>query len=306
MFKTKQISDIIIKPVIKHNKYNKETVRGYNYFPEPYSNICLMARKKSGKTNVIYRALEQCVKKGTNVFIFSPTVHMDATYEKMIHMLKKKKCNVIAKEHFIDENGVDLIKELLDIMAHDNDEIKEELTEPNQHHPLPLMFFGNDPHYKLEGMLTGGGCRLVERPPPKKEPKKEPKKGAGKLLTPESIIVFDDLSSDLRHKSVSKLLTKNRHYKLKTFFSCHSINNLDPMALSCIDNFLLFPNISNDKIEELKDKINISFKNDNKYENKLQKMYDYATEAPYSFLYIDRNNDCYRKNFNEKLIVDSE
>ena len=126
------------------------------------------------------------------------------------------------------------------------------------------------------------------------------------MITPEHILVFDDLSAEMRCKSISKLMTKNRHYKLKTFLSCHSVNNLEKMALSCIDVFHVFPNISNEKIEELKEKVNITFKNDSKKESKLQKIYDYATAKPYNFLYIDRNNGTFRKNFNEEIPIECE
>lgn len=307
MFNTKKISDIVIKPIIKTGKYNKNNVRAFDYYNEVYANTALMARKKSGKTNLLYNVLQECAGSGTNIYIFCPTINMDPTYEKMLTMLKKKKCVIATYEHFIDENGVDLIKQLLSIFNdkyNDKDEEEQdELTTNN--HPPPLMYFGNDKYYKHEGMLVGGGCRLTEKPPPKKETKKEQQKGKGsKLLTPENIIIMDDLSSDLRHKSITQLLTKNRHYKLKTFFSCHSINNLEPAAIVNIDNFHLFGNIPNDKIDELREKANITFKNDDKYNNKLQQLYDYATEEPYSFLYINRNDGTYRKNFNELIDID--
>jgi len=302
MFKTKEINQIQIKPVINNNNNTKNNVRAYKYYSQPYANICLMARKNSGKSTVIYRALEECSTKGTNVFIFSPTVNMDPTYAKMIKMLKKKGCNVVANEHFIDPNGVDLIEQIIHILS------KKDEEEENQdvYKPPPLLYFGHDKNYKAVDTQVGGGCTLVERPQPKK-PKKEPKKGKGKkLLTPESIFVFDDLSSEMRHKSIAKLLTKNRHYKLKTFLSCHSVNNLEKGSLSCIDTFHVFPNISNEKIEELGEKVNITFKNDTKKNPKLQQLYDYATATPYSFLYIDRTNDTFRKNFSDKILIESE
>lgn len=294
------INNVKIKPVITNQDgWNSKTVRGYDYYTNPYSNVCLLARKNSGKSTVIYRALEQCVAKGTNVFIFSPTVHMDATYKKMIAMLKKKKCNVIAKEHFI-ENGVDLIQEILAVINNKEDEEMDEKTElPTP----PLLNFG-DPRFQEVNRCSNGECTLVPRSI-KKEKKVKKKSQRGKLITPESIFVFDDLSSVLRHKSISQLMTKNRHYKLKTFLACHSVNNLDKMALSCIDVFHVFANVSNEKIEELREKVNITFKNDSKKkDSKLQQIYDMATAGRYNFLYIDRINDCYRRNFNERILIE--
>lgn len=299
MFKTKEINDVSIKPVIHKTNENKNNVRAFNYYENPYSNICLMARKNSGKSTVIYRALEQCAKKGTNVFLFSPTVNIDPTYGKMVKMLKKKGCTVVAKEHFIDENGVDLIGQLLQIFSK-KDEVEETQEE---YKPPPLLYFGDDRNYKHCNVQVGGECVLVEKPPKPKKEKKEKEKKKDKLITPEHIFVFDDLSSDMRHKSISKLMTKQRHYKLKCFLSCHSVNNLEKMALSCIDVYHIFPNISSEKIEELGEKVNITFKNDTKKDSKLQRLYDDATAKPYNFLYIDRNNGTFRKNFNHKYNI---
>ena len=179
MFKTKTINDIKIKPVINSNNLNKKRIRAYDWYPEPYANIALLARKKSGKTNAIYRALEQCVTKGTEVYIFSPTVNIDATMKKMIAMLKKKKCVVIAKEHFI-ENGVDLVEQLLNIFGHQDDVVQKK--EDEQVAP-PLLFFGDTANYRMINKQNGGNCTLVPRK--KKEVKKEvEKKGKGnKLVT---------------------------------------------------------------------------------------------------------------------------
>ena len=147
MFTTRKINDISVKPVISHKNETKKNVRAFDYYPSPYSNICLLARKASGKSTVIYRALEQCVTKGTNVFIFSPTVHIDPTYAKMIAMLKKKKCIVVAKEHFM-ENGVDLIGELLTIKFGKTDSEEQQKEEEELVNP-PMMAFPNDPNFRV-------------------------------------------------------------------------------------------------------------------------------------------------------------
>ena len=303
MFKTKEINDITIKPVINNNNNSKNNVRAYKYYSQPYGNQALMARKNSGKSTVIFRALEQCATKGTNIFLFSPTIFLDQTYAKMMKMLARKGCNVVANEHFIDPNGVDLIEQILHIIKKKDDKEEDE----DVYKPPPLLYFGNDKNYKAVDTQVGGGCTLVEKPKPKAKPKKEPKKGKGKkLLTAENIFVFDDLSSEMRHKSIAKLIIKNRHYKAKTFLSCHSVNNLEKGCLSCIDVYHIFGNISNEKIEELGEKVNITFKNDSKKNSKLQQIYDYATAKPYDFLYIDRGDGTFRKNFSDKILIESE
>lgn len=300
MFKTQRINQIAIKPVICHKNENAKTVRAHDYYSTPYANVCLLARKASGKSTVIYRALEQCVAKDTNVFIFSPTVHIDATYKKMMAMLKKKKCNVIAREHF-NLDGVDHIEQILNMFGETDSETQSQ--EDTTFSP-PLLAFPGDPNYRVTNIRHNGDCTLVRRKPDSK--KSGATKGKGKkkkLITPEHIFVFDDLSADMRCRQISKLLTKNRHFKTKVFIACHSVNNLEKMGLSCIDYFHVFPNVSKEKIDELKEKVNITFKHDSRKDSKLQKLYDYATAKPYNFLYIDRVNNEFRKNFDEKIVV---
>ena len=286
----RKINDVSIKPVITNNKYDKKNCRAFHMYPEPYSNVCLLARKKSGKSTVIYRALEQCCKKGTNVCIFSPTVFIDATYKKMLKMLEKKGCNVMAKEHFKEES-VDLVSEMYNSIRQAEDEKEDEEEEDPQ---PPMMLYGNDPRFHQERQLDGTIILTAKKA---KKKKKKPKKE--KLLTPEYVFVFDDLSQEMRAPSISKMLVKNRHIKCKVFLSCHNVNNLDRMAIESIDAFHVFPNIPDEKIKELAEKINLTFKSDTRHQSKLQQLYDHATEKKFNFLYIDRVNCQFRKNYDQ-------
>lgn len=285
---SKIINDIIVKPVVQGDKYTKKNTLGYDMFPFPYSNVLLQASTKSGKTTVIYNALEKCLDEGTDVFIFAPTVNQDPTYKKMIKMLKKKKCNVVVKEHF-KENGLNYISGLLQLWN------EEKEAEEKQNERIE-----EEPEGGMVRMKCGRGYKLVKQPKEDEEPEK-PKKKKKKMYSPDRVIILDDLSSDMRDKDLYQLFTRSRHYKLKTFVSCHSINNILPSGLVNIHSILLFPNLSDVKIEELQDKICLYDKSDNKHDTLFKRVYKYATSEPYNFLYIDRENDNYRKNFN-KLI----
>tara|TARA_R110000737_G_scaffold66249_2_gene94119 strand:- start:901 stop:1761 length:861 start_codon:yes stop_codon:yes gene_type:complete len=276
-----KINDIAIEPVIDNSKINPKKIVGYDWFPEPYANVALVARKMSGKTTVIYRALEKCAVKGCNIMIFASTVNNDSTYKKMVSMLKKKGCNVTTDTHFIDERGIDQIKLFLDILS------KGDETEVTGHDEIPKSFVDRGQFDHLMKPVEG-----------EKKKKKKQKKKSTKIV-PDTILVFDDMSSCMRSPIISRLLTKNRHYKLKIFIACHSIVNLDRQGLRMIDYFMVFPNINEEKMEELADKVGISFKGDTKKHKILWDIYSDATKDPYNFLYIDRVKCQYRKNFNE-------
>ena len=281
-----KLNDIDIKPIIDNSKVDPKRIIGYDWFPEPYCNVALIARKMSGKSTVIYRAMEKCAIKGTNVMIFASTVNNDATYKKMVGMLKKKGCNVQTRTHFIDDNGVDNIKLFLDVLSKGSENDEDAVAEE-----IPKFFIDR-----------GQFDHIIKKPEEEEEEakkKKKKKKKTNTKISPETILIFDDMSTCMRNKTISQLLTKNRHYKLKVFIACHSVVNLDRQGLRMIDYFMVFPNISEEKIEELADKVGISFKGDTKKNKLLWNVYSDATKEPYNFLYIDRVRCQYRKNFNE-------
>ena len=81
-------------------------------FPLLYNNIFLIAKKKSGKSNVIYNILDKGANKHTNILFFVPTFHRDAVYMKMAEMLDKKKINNQVFSDII-EDGVTVLDDIL-------------------------------------------------------------------------------------------------------------------------------------------------------------------------------------------------
>ena len=169
----KKINEIKITPLI-NQKFNKNTVIGYEYFSNPFGNIALIARTKSGKTNTIYRVLEETLKPKSNVIIFCPSVNTDQTYIKMKSMLKKKECNIRCYESFADKTCnhlTDLVNEL------SKKEEKKDQNGKGRDIPNPLtmeqIMFTNDPLIvgidEIWNGSTNGG-RTIEI---KKKPKKQ-------------------------------------------------------------------------------------------------------------------------------------
>jgi len=280
---TTKISDVKINPVVVQ-EFNPKTVKGYKYFKNPYNNIALIARTKSGKTTVIYRTLENTITPGTRVEIFCPSVKVDATYKKMIKMLKDKKCIVNAHDSFIYGKTSRL------------DNLVDDLTGKNESSAPPDKQ-GEIKGLSMKDIMFGNPANLEKPENPKKETKaKKEKKGK---LSPEVVVIIDDLSTLCTHASVTRLLCKSRHMKMRVFVSIHSVNQLSPSSLSQVANFLCFPNLSDDKIIELADKVGLAFKSDTRKEKHLLKLYEDATSKKYNFLNIDTQRFEFRKNFSE-------
>ena len=119
MYHTKTINNFEVEPV-KVDEEKKEHILGYDMFPILYNNIFLIAKKKSGKSNVIYNILDKGANRKSSILFFVPTFHRDAVYIKMAEMLDRKKINYKVFSDII-EDGVNIL-----------DDIIKELEEPEE------------------------------------------------------------------------------------------------------------------------------------------------------------------------------
>ena len=290
--KTTKVNNVKIKPIIT-DSHPVEKIGAYKLFPEIYCNVAIVAKKKSGKTSVLYNCLEKCVGKNTHVWLFSSTIHRDATYKSILEMLEKKKCQVSTFSHFI-ENGGNILEEIIN-------ELKSVIGDSDKEggcgipeEPSPYDRLQTTQQCKVKF----GGEKTEEQLEKEEERKyiKEEKKKRKKTLYPEHIFCFDDLGNDMRNKALSQLLKTNRHFKSKVFMLGHTLTDLDPSARKQLDYALIFKSFSEDKLKDLYKDLDLSLD----FENFI-KAYHYATTQPYSFLYISTKTDELRKNFNEKI-----
>jgi len=279
---TKKINNIKIQKVIT-NKIEENRISGYNLFPEVYSNIYICSKKKSGKTTLIYNILKKCCNKKTHIWIFSPTIKKDDTWKAICEMLENKGCQVSKYLHFLDEDGSNIIDEVINELIHegsDEEQEEEEYKDEQINKPLCLCKFGNE-----------------EQQEERKEEKKEKKNKKNKIY-PEHIFVCDDLASDLRNKAIGQLLIKNRHFKSKVILSGHNVTNLLPQARANIDYCIVFKGMADDKVKVLHNDLNLSLDFE-----KFLEIYKNATEKPYSFLWISTSDDKLRCGFDKDIIV---
>lgn len=273
-----KINKVKVKPLKLNNELSPDRILGYNMFPELYSNIFLCAKKKSGKTTVIYNILDSCADKDTNVMFFVSTIDKDASYKKILKMLDKKKINHTEYTDFLDD-GVNIVNELVHVLNVEGEKkAMEEEDKKNKKQKNPII--------KFEDEKT-------------KEEIKEEKKKEKKVMSPEYILVFDDMGDALRNNAITTLLKKNRHYLCKVILSSQNLHDLAPSAIKQLDNILLFRSFDDEKLEKIYKGLDLNIGIDN-----FNLLYNYATEKPYNFLWVD-NHGNYRKNFNEKLDISS-
>ena len=273
-----EINDVEIKPV-KLPKTNTGPVAAADLFSEPYGNIFLLARKKSGKTTVASHILDEAAGPDTHVWLFGSTVNKDPTYQQIKKMLNKKKIEVHSFVSTFDGKR-DILKEILGTMAGPND------SNTNKKGSGRLM------RIHAPGTKYGSGKDDDE------DEDDKPMKQSKKLLYPENIFVFDDLSTELRKPTIAKLLKSNRHYNAKVILIGHALTDMLPESRKQIDYLLLFPGQSDDKLEEIYSNLSVSIPFE-----EFKELYDFATSERFNFLYIDTVNDTFRHNFNTEISV---
>jgi hypothetical protein len=287
---TKKINNIKIQRVIT-NKIEEKKIGGFGMFPEVYANIYICSKKKSGKTTLIYNILKKCANKNTHVWIFSPTIKKDETFKMICEMLENKGCNVSKYLHFIDEDGSNIIDEVINELINEGSDGEQEEGQEEEYNdepinkPLCLCKFGNEEQEE-------------DRKQEKEEKPKKEKKNKKNKIYPEQIFVCDDLASDLRNKAIGQLLIKNRHFKSKVILSGHNVTNLLPQARANIDYCIVFKGMSDDKIKVLHNDLNLSMDFD-----KFLEIYNEATLKPYSFLWISTADDKLRCGFDKDIII---
>jgi len=276
MFNTKKINNKIVKP-IPVTSIDKEKIKGYDLFPNIYANIFICAKKKSGKTSLIAKIIRECIDKDTRVFVFCPTHNKDESYKKIKMMLDKKEVRNFFFDSIVDEEGVDNLNLVIEELTKEPDQSDEEEETENEGVNLEELIINYDDPNKIRVKIK----------------KKKPSKIAQKVL-----IIFDDISTELKNRNVAKLLKTNRHFKSKVIISSQYLHDVEPGSRRQIDYWILFGGHDENKLELIHQNASLS-QDFNTFKN----IYDFATTKKYDFLYVDTNNNEYRRNFNEKIIL---
>jgi predicted transcriptional regulator len=273
--KTKRLNDVSVKKLrVPH--VDKSKVKGNKLFDEIFANVNIVARKRSGKTNLIYNILKKCSNKTTAIHIFCSTCLKDRAWVEIIKFLESRGNPVYTHTSIVDEEGLNLVEQfMIDNSARDDTDSNSDSSSSEDYGYLEI------------------------NKPDEEEKKKKRKPRKPKWVAPDHILIFDDLSTELKDKHLSALYKQNRHYRAKVITSSQGLLDIPPMSRKQQDYWILMKGLNQEKIEIAhKDAdIGIPF-------NQFQKVYKEATIKPYSFLYIDTRTDTYRTCFDTQIMID--
>lgn len=272
--KIEQINQEVVKPVKFINEdEDKRPVAGANLFPEIYANIFLCARKKSGKSCVIYKTIEDCATSETRVIAFVSTLLRDPTWAAIEDLCKKKKVKFTGFTSIKDPSTGE---DILDGIVH----MLEDTPEEKPANKIPSM------------PVFGLGLK------PDKEKDKRPKEKAPKI-----IFIFDDLSQEISSPSLTALMKKNRQFRTKIVIASQNWNDLQLQARKQIDYILLWPGFKQSlgKLEEIYRNADLSIPLD-----LFINLYRFCTRQLHHFMWIDVVHSEFRKDFSHKIVIPKE
>ena len=275
MIKLKTINNEVVLPMQTPDDEDKRAPRGVEMVSAPYANIYVCAKKQTGKTNIVAKCAMKFVGPETSVHIFCSTVYTDPKYIELGKYFDKHDIAYYPSTSIYDDDGNDLLADILKI---DEDFLDNGKAEDD------------DPKPKIH---------LLDLDPKPKERKK--KKSKFKEL--RRLFIFDDLSNEIRRsKSLIKLLKINRHLKCKCIVASQWLKDLDPQCINQLDYVFLLKFHNEEKLEDLREKLDLSIPLD-----LFLFMYKYVTrnKNEFNFLYITRF-ESYRMNFNKQIIIDSD
>ena len=269
MFETKKLNNEKVTDFKREKALDMRPVRGADLFPELYCNIYLCARKKTGKTLTIKKILKKCCGPKTKIVVFCGTLYKDDTWT--------------AIEKWAEVKGVPFLGYT---------SIEDEETGQDRLRQLVKELEDNPENQK------------EKRPKNPLDSDSEDEEAEEKYQSPEYIFILDDLADELHRRSLTTFLKKHRHFKAKIIVASQHLNDLFPQARRQLDYWILFKGHSEDKVDEICKSADLSMPKKEFYG-----LYQFATEEPFSFLYIDTTSGAskttgqFRRNFNTLIEV---
>jgi hypothetical protein len=259
-------------------------LKGFDLFDEPYPNVFICAKKKSGKTSLLARIIQGCSTRETTVITFCSTVNKDANWAVIKHYCKKKGIAFLGFDSIKDDDGDDRLHMFLNDLkdqARASEEAKDDSDDDD------------DDDVDEEKMLELFGESSDEDEDSERKPRK------CQFKSPKYILIVDDLSDALKHsRSVAAFVKQNRHHLAMCLLSSQYFNDITLDSRKMIDFLILYKGLSKKKLDEMYKEMNIAISHED-----FLKCYAQATEVNYSFLYVDIRADSLRQNFNKRFLL---
>ncbi len=295
---------------------------GSEIFDYRWFNLYICAKRRSGKTVLIYNLLKKFVRPNTIVLFFVSTFYSDANYEAMRDFLDKKNIPYEPHTSIRDERGTDQVRAFVRALQEEKreEQIRKDLKKQKKNasdvithwdtvDPEHTVIFDkpesknielpgnpNDP-WKDEHDLLQQGLLFTSMDNPLQPPNKRKKKPREE---PEYIIIFDDLGDELRTTSLVELMKRSRHFRCKIIISSQNLFDLPSQGINQLTYAAIFRHMPLDKVEKIREKLTLDISPE-----KMQEVYLKYTQKPYDFILLDVLKDQIRYKL-KQVVYDAE
>lgn len=258
----------IIKPVkIDHHDLD---AKGKEIQPILYANTLMVARKRSGKTTLLYHCIKHLIDSRTKVLVFCATHNKDEVWTKIKHYLRKHR---IQSQFFYN---LDDFSEIIAGIEQEMDETQEQEKDHSLQkllHNVPVVL-----HNAIVSPDEEKHVKTAEESP----------------AVPRYMVVMDDIGLDEARHHIFELAKKNRHLKCKFFVSLQDSLQIKPSVLMQFDYLWLFKGLETDYLKRMYRNISLPID----YE-KFEQLYRFVTSIKYMFLNIHLATNKFFINFDE-------
>jgi hypothetical protein len=299
---TKVNNEVIVPYKIERPK--DDEILGYDTIPYLYVNCFVTAPTFAGKSTIVSHMIRKCADKDTIVIIFAASFYSDLEWEQNRKYMKKHKIPFTAYTE-IKEGKVNHLHNLInqlkaeDFERHQKEEEEKELL-------LEQKKNGGKKHTQKTKprplFITAESESDSEVEDPATAYENEKRKKKKKLKSCDYLIIFDDMSLEIRNDPQLQFFLKMaRQFRAKVVISSQDYHDIKPDARKQIRYWLFLKGVPLEKLEMFyKEKgLNCGL-------NNLYKMYKNATSKPFGFLTIDVPRQIFKSRFDSVYTVPKE
>lgn len=300
-----KINDLKVSPVQVPKVSGN--IKGAEVLDKLYSNIFLCAAARSGKTNVIRFLLDQFASQHTQIVVFAGTINSDHIWQKITQEWEERKNPIEEHTSIYSATDHNILAIMVDRLQREALALKNKKKDKKTKAEKKMRFEIR----KEMGLETPSRTKTIRVMKPVQEEEEDPadmdkdedEKDPDKMLTRKRIFVFDDLSGELRGKTITRLTKEHYHYKVMNIISSQVMNDIEPGARQQVKLWLLFKGLAEKRLEIIY--LEAGF-DDAEIPYKLFKyMYKMVTKEKYQLFYVNREEDDFRHNFDQKIDVNA-
>jgi hypothetical protein len=302
----KVINKFVIEKIVFPDE--NKNIKGKDISDSLYNTILMIAPPNSGKTTVIRNLIHKIAGKATEINAFVGTIKNDKMWKTICEEWESLGGTPIKKYNSIwDDKNYNQLLMKIDKLKEDADRRALENLDKRLKAEKRIRFEDNrklgieEPN--INGVIKVDKKNAINEEGQQDFFKNPEEKDKNKIMVPAHLFIYDDLSRELRSKTLTRITKEFRHYKIYNIISTQDYMDIPKDAREMVQIFILFPGVAEDRLKKVHIEAGID---PTKINFRLFKfIYRNITSQPHQFLFINRVKDDYRHNFDKQIDIEA-